>query len=58
VLFYVDFIHEKGISFRTVIARQPLVFRWLIYIAAILAILIFGIYGPKYNAADFIYQGF
>ena len=58
VLLYVDFIHEKGISFRTVIARQPLIFRWLIYITAILAILIFGIYGPKYNAADFIYQGF
>jgi D-alanyl-lipoteichoic acid acyltransferase DltB (MBOAT superfamily) len=58
LLFYVDFRHEKGTSFREVFARQPLVFRWGIYIAAVLAILIFGLYGPEYNAAAFIYQQF
>lgn len=57
-LFCVDCVHEREISFREIIARQPLIFRWGIYIAAVLAILIFGIYGPGYNAADFIYQGF
>ena len=58
VLFYVDFQHEKQVSFRAVIARQPLVFRWIIYIGAVLLLLIFGCYGPVYNAADFIYAGF
>ena len=58
LLFWVDHVHERGVSLRTVIARQHLVFRWGIYIAAVLAIIIFGIYGPVYNAADFIYQGF
>ena len=57
-LFFVDFVHEKGISFRDVLARQPLIFRWALLITAILVMLIFGIYGPGYNAADFIYQGF
>ena len=58
LLFWVDHVHERGVSLQTVIARQHLVFRWGIYIAAVLAIIIFGIYGPVYNAADFIYQGF
>ena len=58
MLLYVDYVHEKGVSLRVVFARQALVFRWLIYIAAVLAILIFGIYGPEYNAASFIYQQF
>ena len=58
LLFYIDSKHEKGISFRTVLARQPLVFRWAIYIIAVLSILIFGIYGPEYDAASFIYGNF
>ncbi len=58
VLFYVDSKHERGVCFRSVFARQPLVFRWAIYIGAVLILLIFGIYGPEYNAAAFIYQQF
>ncbi len=58
LLIFVDLKHENGVSFRNVIARQHLVFRWIIYIAAILSILIFGIYGPEYNAASFIYGQF
>ncbi len=57
-LFYVDFKHEHGVSFREVFARQHLVFRWAIYIAAVLIVLIFGYYGPEYNAASFIYERF
>ena len=58
LLFFVDFMHEKKVSFRQVLDEQPLVFRWLIYIAAVLVILIFGYYGPQYDAASFIYAGF
>ena len=58
LLFYVESVHEKGISLRRVFARQPIVFRWIIYIGAILFILIFGCYGPEYNAASFIYEQF
>ncbi len=58
VLFYVDYIHEKGVHIREALDRQSLVFRWMIYIAVVLVILIFGVYGPQYDAASFIYQQF
>lgn len=57
-LFYVDYKHEHGVSFREVFARQHLIFRWAIYIAAVLIVLIFGYYGPEYDAASFIYGQF
>ena len=58
VLFCVDHTHEKGVGIREAIDRQSLIFRWLIYIAAVLVLLVFGIYGPQYDAASFIYQQF
>lgn len=58
VLFFVDLGHERNIAFRDAIDRQHLIFRWLIYIAAVLVILVFGMYGPQYDAARFIYQEF
>ena len=58
VLFLVDYIHEKGIHIREVLAQQHPFFRWMIYTIAILSILIFGIYGPGYDAASFIYEQF
>ena len=57
VLLIVSFLQEKG-SVREQIARQNLVFRWIIWFALIFGILIFGMYGPEYHAADFIYRGF
>ncbi len=45
-------------SVRTVIRRQNLAFRWAIWITLILSIVIFGMYGPGYEQAAFIYQQF
>ena len=58
VLTLVDYLHERGVHIRDAIARQHVIFRWLIYITAIVGILIFGIYGPGYDAASFIYGQF
>ncbi len=58
LLLLVDLLHEKGIRIRETISRQWIVFRWIIYIAAILSILAFGLYGPGYDASSFIYQQF
>ena len=58
VLLAVDFAQEKGIHIRESIARQGIVVRWGIYYAAIFVLLIFGMYGPGYDAASFIYQRF
>jgi len=58
VLFVVDYLHERGVQIRDKIANQNIIFRWLIYYAAIIIIIIFGVYGPEYNSASFIYEKF
>lgn len=58
VLFAVDAIREKGTKLRESISQQGIVFRWIIYFAAIFAIIVFGMYGQGFDAASFIYQGF
>lgn len=58
VLLLIEIFQENGVHIRTTIAKQNLLFRWSLYLAAIFTVLIFGIYGPEYVATDFIYQGF
>ena len=48
--------HEKGIRIREWIAARPIAIRWLIYYGAIFAVLIFGAYGPGYDAGSFVYM--
>ena len=57
MLIFISAIRSR-ISIYELINRQNLIFRWLIYYIAIFIILIFGIYGPNYNSADFIYYKF
>lgn len=58
ILAGVDIAHEKGIRIRQAIAGQGIVFRWIVYYAAFFAVLIFGVYGPEYDSASFIYSQF
>lgn len=58
VLLMVSILQEKGVRMRETIERQNLVFRWLVYLAAIFAVILLGAYGEGYNAADFIYANF
>ncbi|MCQ2457136.1 MAG: MBOAT family protein [Clostridia bacterium] len=58
VLFVVDLLKERGVQIRDRISEQPLVFRWMLYIAVISVIVIFGCYGAGYDASAFIYQEF
>lgn len=48
----------KKISVREWIAGQNVIFRWFIWIGLFLIVLIYGKYGPGYDAAEFIYRGF
>ncbi len=57
VLLVVSILQEK-ISLRCAFAKQNLVFRWSILYIAIYSVLIFGIYGPGYEASAFIYNQF
>ncbi|MCR5527517.1 MAG: MBOAT family protein [Lachnospiraceae bacterium] len=58
LLMYVDYINENGVRIRYKIAEMRLPVRWVVYYAAIMAILIIGIYGVGYDASSFIYQNF
>ena len=58
LLYIVDKINEKKGSVRDIIAKQGIIFRWIIYIGLFFSVIIFGMYGTAFNAADFIYAGF
>lgn len=57
VLWCVDMLQEKY-SLREELSRKKLWFRWLIIFAGLFAVLIFGVYGPGYDAKNFIYEQF
>lgn len=54
----VSLMQESGIQVREALSRQNLLFRWIVYLAAIFSLILFGVYGLNYNASDFIYRGF
>lgn len=51
-------LREKYGYARTWISNQSFLFRWGIWLGLFGFVLIWGKYGPGYNAAEFIYQGF
>ena len=58
ILGFADFCKHRGVVIREVIARQDYWFRWIFIALAVTGILTFGIWGPNYNAANFIYFQF
>lgn len=57
VLLVVSWQQRTG-SLREKIDRQPLWLRWTLIFGCLFAVLLYGIYGPGFDAADFIYAGF
>ncbi len=58
ILILVSLLKEKGGGIRDRIAAKPLPVRWLIWYALLFYTILLGYYGPDYDAAEFIYQGF
>ena len=58
VLFVVDIMKEGNIDVIEWVQSQGIVLRWIIYFGLLYFTLIFGIYGPEYNASQFIYFQF
>lgn len=58
ILLWADWCKRRGIAIRNVIIRQDYWFRWIFIAFAISAILTFGIWGPGYDEANFIYFQF
>ena len=57
VLLIVSIMQER-VKVREWLAKQMLWFRWSVYLLAVFGTLILGVYGPGYNASQFIYMGF
>jgi len=58
VLLVVGILQESGVKIRESLAKQNLLFRWAMILLLLLVILVFGVYGPDYNAKAFIYGGY
>ena len=58
IVVAVDFLNEKGISISKAIAKERLWIRWPIYLAAIMIILVCGMWGSGYSSNNFIYYQF
>ena len=57
ILLVADILEEKT-PLRKTLAKQNIVFRYGVILLGIFAVLIFGIYGPQFNASEFIYEKF
>jgi D-alanyl-lipoteichoic acid acyltransferase DltB (MBOAT superfamily) len=58
VLLFADYCKHKRISIRQRIIEQDYWFRWIVISVSIVFILTFGIWGPNYSEANFIYFQF
>ena len=60
VMFIVSLIQEKNpdTTLRCMLDRKPFILRYLLILVGIIVLLIFGIYGPGFNPAEFVYMQF
>ena len=60
VLFAVSLYQEThaDTTVREVLDRKPFLVRYVVWITAVMSLLIFGIYGPGFDPADFVYMQF
>lgn len=58
VLIFVSMKQESGVRIREALEKQNIWFQWLMTAGILWTIAVFGVYGPGYDAAAFIYGGF
>ena len=60
VLFAVSFMQEKHPDkmLRAMLDEKPFLVRYVLLLIGISMIMIFGVYGPRFNPADFVYMQF
>lgn len=58
IMIIVAILREKNGFARIWMSYQILPFRWMVWISLFVIVLIYGHYGPGYDASQFIYQGF
>lgn len=57
-LLVFDLYKKKGRNLQQLISTKPLPIRWLVYLCGLAIVLVFGVWGMGYNAANFIYFQF
>lgn len=57
ILFIVQLLQRHG-NIREKLFKQNIVFRWVVIYALVFGVIIFGCYGPEYDATSFIYRQF
>ena len=58
ILFAVDRQTYRGVRVREAIARQDAWFQIAVIVLTVCAILVFGLWGPEFNEANFLYFQF
>lgn len=58
ILWKMSSLQEHGVHILEKIAEFPLPVRWAVYLGGIFSVLIFGWYGPGFDASNFIYMQF
>ncbi len=58
LLFAVSLMQERGADVRGGVLRLWLPLRWLVFIAAIVSVLVLGVWGSGFSEASFIYYQF
>ncbi len=59
-IFIISVIQERhsDTTIRAMLSKKPTIVRWGVVYIGIMAILVFGVYGSGFNAADFVYAQF
>ena len=58
ILTVVSILQENGLKIREALGRQNLPYRWGMVLILLAIILVFGVYGPGFDASSFIYGRF
>lgn len=58
LLFTISVLRERSIGIRDSIAARPFPVRWIIWLALLAAVLVFGVYGEGYSASEFVYRNY
>ncbi len=58
ILVCISAFQEKRISLISLLQKQQIWFRWIVYLLVIFSVLLLGIYGPEFDTSAFIYFQF
>lgn len=58
IFLLLTIIEEKNGGLAQRLEPRPIMYKFLVFVILIYAVIVFGFFGPGYNPADFIYGGF